>query len=209
MRKVKLDRLPVHFHLLAVSFRRLLAAENNAPRTVETYPGAIKVLGAFLERHGMPINPAIISHEHIEEFIAGQLRQWKPATANNRYRALQAFWKWLGDEGELEDANPFDRMSPPTVPEEPPEVLTDRQLKKLLRACAGRDSRGRRDTAIIRLLLVTGMHRDELAGLSVDDLDVEHNVPSYLASGGGRASYLWLMDGARYRPLRTDPRATP
>src|SRR5204862_114949 len=82
----------------------------------------------------------------------------KPATASNRFRALQVFFGWLAEEGEIK-VSPMVNMKPPHVPEEPPQVLTEEQLRRLLRACEGREFEARRDMAIIRMLLDCGMRR--------------------------------------------------
>jgi len=58
----------------------------------------------------------------------------------------------------------------PAVPEVPPDVLTEDQLRRLLRACDGKAFEERRDTAILRLLIDTGMRREECAGLKVEDV---------------------------------------
>jgi len=70
----------------------------------------------------------------------------------------------------------MEQMTPPIVPEEPPAILRDNGLKAILNACAGTDFDARRDTAIIRLLLDTGMRRAELAGLKLDDIDLDQQV---------------------------------
>jgi integrase len=62
-------------------------------------------------------------------------------------------------------------------------VLDDGALLKLLKACEGKDLAARRDTAIIRLLLDTGMRRGELAGLRIDDVDFDHDVALVLGKG--------------------------
>ena len=46
----------------------------------------------------------------MEAFIADILSKWKPATAHNRYRSLHTFFKWLAEEGEIEDS-PMARMN--------------------------------------------------------------------------------------------------
>jgi hypothetical protein len=38
----------------------------------------------------MPTAGAAIAREHVAAFVEDQLAKWKPATANTRYRALQA-----------------------------------------------------------------------------------------------------------------------
>lgn len=170
------------YRMLARSYERHLRATNKAPMTVKTYMSAIEALGAFLAAQGMPTEPTMISREHVEAFLVDILARSKPATALNRYRALGTFFRWLADEGELADS-PMQRMKPPRVPEEPPAVLKEDELTRLLKACDGRDFDDRRDAAIIRLLLDTGMRRAELAGLKVDDIDFEHDIAYVLGKG--------------------------
>lgn len=64
------------------------------------------------------------------------------------------------------------KLKPPIVPEEPPAILTDDEIRRLLSACAGQAFADRRDLAILRLLLDTGMRRAELAALKVADVDL-------------------------------------
>jgi site-specific recombinase XerC len=55
---------------------------------------------------------------------------------------------------------------PPQIPgEPPPPVLTDDELCRLLKACEGRDFTDRRDGAIPRLFLDTGLQVSEAAGI--------------------------------------------
>ena len=51
----------------------------------------------------------------------------------------------------------METISPPAVPEQPVPVLDDDTLTRLLKACAGNTFENRRDTAIVRLFLDTGM----------------------------------------------------
>jgi integrase len=60
-------------------------------------------------------------------------------------------------------------MNPPQIPDEPPPVLSDDQLRWLLKACEGRDFTDRRDAAIFRLFLDTGVRISEAAGIMLPD----------------------------------------
>lgn len=164
------------------SFRRYLLAANRSPRTIQTYLAAVDDLEAYLTAQGMPSDPAAIHREHVESFILDLLVGHKPATVSLRYRALQVFWRYLIDEGEIRES-PMARMKPPIVPEEPPPVLSAAELERLLKSCEGRDLSARRDKAIISLFVDSGMRRSELAGLKVDDLDFEHDVAHVLGKG--------------------------
>jgi len=77
----------------------------------------------------------------------------------------------------------MERMRPPIVPEEPPAVLREAELKAIFDACSGPSFEDRRDTAIVRLLLDTGMRRAELAGLRVDDVDLDQQVAIVMGKG--------------------------
>jgi len=77
---------------------------------------------------------------------------------------------WLVDEEEIA-TSPMARMKPPILPEVPVPVLSATEQRALLATCADKDFDDRRDTAIIRLFLDTGMRLAELAGLRLDDLD--------------------------------------
>lgn len=161
--------------VLLPSFRRHLLATNRSARTVQTYLCALDGLDRYLQCEGVSTEVRAIRRAHLEGFVALRLATVKPATVSVQYRALQQFFKWAVSEDEA-TASPMAKMRPPIVPEEPPAVLTDEQVRALLKACDGPGFLARRDTAILRLLLDTGMRRAELAGLKVDDVDLEQGV---------------------------------
>jgi integrase len=124
-----------------------------------------------------------ITRDHIRGFIADQLKRWKPATAHNRYRGLHSFFTWAVDELEELPSHPMNGMKPPHIPEEPVPVLTDDQARRLLKACEGKDFTARRDTAIIRLLMDTGLRRSECVGIMLADLDLKEQLAVVLGKG--------------------------
>jgi site-specific recombinase XerD len=130
----------------------------------------------------MPTDPGLITKEHLEAFISDLLTHWKPATASNRYRALQRYFRWLVDEGEIKES-PMNKMKPPKVPEQPPEILDDSDIVAIFRACEGKDFAARRDTAIIRLLIDSGIRRGELAGLTLESVDLDAQTITVLGKG--------------------------
>jgi len=66
--------------------------------------------------------------------------------------------------------SPLVRMRPPAIPEAPVPVIAEEDLKKLLRVCEGAGFNARRDMAIVRLAVDTGLRRAELAGIGLEDL---------------------------------------
>ncbi len=74
-------------------------------------------------------------------------------------------------------------MRPPQLPEQPVEVVGPEHLARLLRTGEGRDFTSRRDTAIILLLVNTGMRRAECAGMTLDDVDLDQRIVWVLGKG--------------------------
>jgi site-specific recombinase XerD len=176
------DILTVKHQLLLDSFTRSLRAENAAARTIQTYQESITKFAQFLIDKGMPMAPASITREYVESFIADLLTRWKPATAANRYRALQRYFRWLVDEGEVK-TSPMAKMHPPRIPETPPEVLSPEDILAMLKVCEGHDLASRRDTALIRLLIDTGLRLSEITGLTMDKVDLDNQTVTVLGKG--------------------------
>ncbi len=136
----------------------------------------------WLDAEGLPVAAGEIQRGHVEGFITDLLARFKPATASNRYRALARFFAFLVEEGEI-DESPMAKMRPPGIPETTVPVISDADLKKLLAACAGTDFPARRDTALVRLLVDTGMRASEAVNLRLADLDLGLGVAVVLGKG--------------------------
>lgn len=165
------------------SYRRHLAAENKSPSTIAIYGTAVERLERYLREHGMPTCLAAIRRAHIEAWLVALADEGKAAaTLSVYYRSLQPFFAWAVSEGEMR-SSPMERMKPPLVPEQPVAVLTETQIEALLHACRGTAFEDRRDEAIVRLLLDTGMRRGECAALAVTDVDLDQDVAVVLGKG--------------------------
>lgn len=149
-----------------------LPSEGKSERTVSTYLRALDRLDAFLGERGMPHALGAVRREHLEAFfVALDERGNAPATISILFRALRPFWRWLVEEDEIE-RTPMERMKAPSVPLNPPHVLSDEQTALLLAACRGTDLVARRDLAMLSLRLDTGMRRGKLAALRLGDLNL-------------------------------------
>jgi len=175
---------------LRPSWIRSLKAANLAPRTIVAYTGSLDSLHASLAANGRPTDITLLKREHLEGWLVEMLASGASAsTAAHRYRGVQQLFKWALDEGLIK-ATPMAGMRPPKTPVQPPEVLTEAELKALISACAGVDLESRRDEAIIRLFLDTGCRLSEIAELryneqepTKNDLDLDQNVIRVMGKG--------------------------
>lgn len=163
----------------------------------------------------MPTRAGAVRREHLEAYFAWRLAAGRaPADVAKHYRSLQQLFRWLAEEGEVPES-PMARMHPPAVPEQLVPILTDDDLAALLGECKGNSFENRRDTAILRLLLDSGMRLGELAGLGTGDLEWEQQVA--IVTGKGRliracpfgnktadALRRYIRAGARHPMAKTD-----
>jgi site-specific recombinase XerD len=171
------------FRDLLEDWRVSLRARGRALATIASYITVGEGLASYLAAAGMPSTVEGVQREHVEAYLASMRdRGLSPATVAKHYRSLQQLFVWLVEEDEI-PSSPMARMKPPTVPDQPVPVLDDAALSALLASCRGNTFENRRDTAIMRLLIDTGMRAGELCGLHVDDLDFELQVALVLGKG--------------------------
>ncbi len=169
--------------VLLPDWRVHLRARNLAPGTINSYLISGETLLAYLRERGMPTAVSAVQRDHLEAWLADLTARVAPATVARHYRSTQQLFRWLVEDGEL-PRSPMERMRAPAVPEQPVDIFTDDELSALLGVCKGNTFENRRDMAILRLLIDTGIRAGELAALRVDDLDAEQTV--VLVMGKGR-----------------------
>ncbi|WP_439377438.1 tyrosine-type recombinase/integrase [Amycolatopsis lexingtonensis] len=123
---------------------------------------------------------ADVTDKHATAWAAHLVTERKLAAATRRVRilALRFWYDYMikqPDSGVR--CNPFEGLKLPVPEEKPVPVIPDAELVALLRTASGTDFISVRDTAILRLLLDTGIRRGELVNIDVADLDLtQHEV---------------------------------
>ena len=170
--------------MLIDSYMFSLRSRNLSENTIRSYDQTVRALAQFLVDKGMPTDPNWIRREHIESFQVEQQNQGRKAgTVSLRHVALKGYFRWLIDEGEIK-VNPMERMKVPKVAQQPVEVLLPEQIAAILKACEGSDFYSRRDAALVRVLLDTGIRRAEAAGLTLQDVSLKNQTVIVMGKGG-------------------------
>lgn len=166
------------------SFQRSLRNANRSPRTIQSYVETANLLVAF--RPGVDFDA--MTRDDLEAFMTDQLARHKPTSAAVRYRALRRFYNWLVAE-EIIATSPMAKMNQPAVPEQPVPILSNDDLAALIKATSGKGFEERRDHAIIRVFIDCGIRLGEMAGLGLDEVDLDvHDVIHVVGKGSkGRA----------------------
>ena len=105
------------------------------------------------------------------------------ATVRGHLKALKAFAGWLRREGYL-SRDPLAALEVPRDDRRLFPVFSDGQLEALLRVTDGDSLRARRWTAVLWVLLDTGLRLGELTGLTLERVDLETGSARVVGKGG-------------------------
>jgi site-specific recombinase XerD len=168
---------------LLPSWQLAMRAERKSAATIASYSEGVLAFLRWAEAEG--VDPQI-TNTAVQAFTADLLDNGaQAATARARHMALRRFAAWLADEGEIE-ANPLLGVKPPKLDNKVVEALSDEQLKRLIKACAGKELIDRRDEAIVRLMAETGLRAGEVLAIQVADVDLQEGRITIRRGKGGK-----------------------
>jgi site-specific recombinase XerD len=148
-----------------------LRAQGKSPKTITSYLASVRKLGAYLASAGLTDDIEHTGPAEIRAFLVAERERTSATSAQVHYRNLRVYLGWLIREGERKTANPVTREDKPNAPEQAKPFLTDADLAALLKSCKGDGFEERRDTAILRILIDTGVRVSGLANLRYDPED--------------------------------------
>lgn len=158
-------------------FRLYLLSKNRAPRTIDTYCGAVELLAKAL--NDSPTE--CVTRSDVQGFMVDLLERTSAGNAANKHRSLQQFFRWWAEEYHA--VSPMEGMKPPTVPEVPVPVITEKELAQLLVVTSGSTFQDRRDHAMFRLVIDSGLRLSELMGMRVGDINLDQRCGMVLGKG--------------------------
>lgn len=150
------------------AFERRLRSQKKSRRTVQSYLEAARLLAGWLDGRATLEE---VTAADIEDFMIFLLEAHTASTAAVRFKSLQQLYAWLAAEDWI-GANPMAKLRRPKPTEKPVPVLSDAELGALIAACQGKEFADRRDEAMVRLFVDTGIRVSEMCGIAFDDLDM-------------------------------------
>jgi integrase/recombinase XerD len=179
---------------LLEDYRRYLIDERRL--VVGTVEGYERVVARFLsccEQRGV-LDLAAVTAEHISGFVLGECARRRSGSAKHAVTPLRSFMRYCQLRGlttaELAMAVP---AAAHWRGAGLPQSLTPNEAVRLLASCDRRTAIGRRDYAMLLMLLRLGLRAGELATLRLDDVDWRCGEID-IAGKGGRRERLPLPD---------------
>jgi site-specific recombinase XerD len=174
---------PLDLAAMLPSWELALRAERKSAQTLKSYGDGVRGFLRWCDTNGH--TPAL-DRDLVKTWVAELLESGaEPATARARQLGLRRFSAWLEEEGEV-DTDPLLGLKAPKLDSKVTESLTDDELRRLIKACSGKEFRDRRDEAIVRLMAETGMRAGEVIGLTVADVDLQRGVVTVHRGKGGK-----------------------
>lgn len=175
--------MELSFSEAAKAYVRDGRAANLSMRTLKIREYTYDYFGRWLESNERSLFAATITRTDVQDFLewlkSCDYAEW---TIRNHYLRLHALFQWLVDEDEI-PASPCERMKPPSLTERVTPLMSDTDIKALIRACEGRTFEDRRDMALVRLMLDTGLRRSEVAGIQLEHINWDERTIVVLGKG--------------------------
>lgn len=185
-------------------------ARQLSPRTIKFYQDELGWFSAWLAAQNPPIT-------HMPQITADLIRQYQihlsqtrnPGGVHAAWRTIKAWLNWYAIE--LDDdswRNPIRKVQPPKITSEPLPGIPIEHIKILLAVCNPKTITGQRDKAIITFLFDTGVRKEELVALNIEDINLKTGAVQILHGKGNKSRPVYLGAKARrelIRYLRTRP----
>jgi site-specific recombinase XerD len=143
-----------------------LDTKGRAHATVLAYGKDIEQLVTFAQRHNIT-HPKSITDETIEQFKKDLAKEdYTAKSISRKINSIKSFFRFLKQQ-QVIDTNPATEISHPKLETTPPRILNKMEYRALRDACRTDE----RISAIVELLLQTGIRISELAGLMLTDVE--------------------------------------
>ena len=184
-----MHRKIVELPLLMEHFEIHNRTEGKSPRTVEWYNLVLGQLCDWLESRDTPATLDHIDEMMIRRFIL--FLQEKPGvkaktmsthTIYNKVNALRSFFGWLHRQ-EYTDELMLQHLKQPKTADLVIEPLSREEIDQIMRTINPKTALGARNTALVMIMLDTGLRVSEVAGLKDRDVHIEAQYLKAMGKG--------------------------
>ena len=184
-----MDRQEVDLSTLIEIFETHNRTDGKSPRTVGWYNEVLNLLYCWLREEGLPTALATLDEMTIRRFIL--YLQERPGlkgekasshTVYNRVNALKSFFGWLFAKGYTKEHRLEDLKQPKTS-QVIVEPLTEQEIGRVLSVMDTKTVLGARNTAIVWLMLDTGLRLSEVSTLKEADMHLNEQYQKVMGKG--------------------------
>lgn len=192
VRRAKVPNSPRLFDLVA-DWMRELRAEAKSPNTSTSYRQSVMAFLGHLSDDGdsahCEVHVTDVDRGMLVDYFVWLHETYADTSTMVHYIGLRRFFAFLVDYDEIPGGvNPMRWIKRPQPAIKPVEILTEDQIRRLLATVEkGKSLSEKRDHAIIRLFLATGMRLSELGNLQLEDIHLDEGYAYIRRGKGGNA----------------------
>lgn len=150
-----------------------LKGRSRSSATILAYGKDIEQLVDFLKSAGTEEASAVTT-EQLRDFMAKMAKEgYTPKSISRKTNSTKTFFKFLRSSG-LIDVDPASGLEHPSFESKPPRILSKLEYRALRDAARG----DIRMSAVIELLLQTGIRIGELSKVTIDDINLNEENPT-------------------------------
>lgn len=148
-----------------------------ADHTLKAYQNDLEEFDAYSRSTYQLHDLTETNHHIIRSWLAGMMQQeLEPTTVRRKLSALKSYFKHLQRTGVLEN-NPAKSVTGPKLKKRLPVAIERNEAEKLMELLAREGETAQtfeqhRDLLLIKLLYATGMRRQEIITLKINDVDL-------------------------------------
>lgn len=211
---IPLERLARHFE----AYNR---SEGKSHQTVIWYSRVVRYFGDYLKERQLADTLDNLSVDLVRDFVLHlqTRRKWpdrqchlaeqnlRAISVQTYVRALRGFFNWIYREGYTRE-NILANLRPPKAPRTLAEVLRDEEVGRILACVDPETSWGSRDSAMLIVMLDTGLRLSEVANLAMANAHLDEGYLKVMGKGakermvpiGGVAQKALLRYVYKFRP---------
>ena len=170
-----------------INFRRYLKRRNYSAHTVKYYLNIIKQFVLWLN---VPLEQAGV--DKIEDYIDYlHQKRMQPASINLYLAIIRVFYNYLKYEEKVNLLNPVKANCRLRVPKPLPRAMREDQVDQLFEVI-----KTKRDWAMFRLMLRCGLRVEEVANLTLGNIDIKQRRIMVVNGKGGKDRVVYISDDA-------------
>ena len=157
--------------LLKLFYEYLENEKKASSNTLQSYKRDLKQFRQYVEYKDAHYNK--IDGDFINEYIKDLEEEGKKSSTILRaIAAIRAFYQFAVRKGKIKK-DPTEKVHSPKIEKRVPNVLTTKEVEKLLSQPKNVDIKGIRDKAMLEFAYATGMRVTEIISLNIEDVNVE------------------------------------
>jgi site-specific recombinase XerD len=170
-----------------VRYRRFLKRRNVSPNTVKNYLSSLKHFVVWIDVRLEEVTRRKIM-AYVDHLLGKRLR---PKTINCYLNSICQFYHYLSEEEGIPMVNPVRKASIMKLPRSLPRHLKEEQLGLFFK-----EVKGYRDQALFTLMLRCGLRVEEVAHLSLGNIDMKRRTLLIQDAKGAKDRMVYLSQDA-------------